>query len=375
VKFAKQIPIEAEHTLTLNNAFDFVKGTMREEVSHTNLIQRMQQVLNYFKDIQFAEKHWFWLFIIIPLMIIWYIYKLKTYEGEINYSSFNLFTGIKSSLKAKLRHVLFLLRLICYSLLILAIARPQSRSSWKDTKTEGIDIVVSLDVSLSMLAKDFKPNRLAVAKEVLSDFIDARPNDKIGLVIFGGEAFTQCPLTTDHKIIKNMFSDIKAGMLDQGTAIGLGLAGGVARVKDSKAKSKVVILISDGVNNVGEIAPLTAAEIAKTFGVRVYCIGVGSKGKALQPVALYPNGEMEYDYVDVDIDDATMTEITKMTGGKYFRATDRESLEKTYKEIDLLEKTIISEQSFTNKAEHFLPLSYWCIDLFIIRIFIETICI
>jgi Ca-activated chloride channel homolog len=314
-------------------------------------------VLSYFKDIQFAEKHWFWLFIIIPLMIVWYIYKLKTYEGEVNYSSFNLFTGIKSSLKAKFRHSLFVLRLICYSLLILAIARPQSRSSWKDTKTEGIDIVVSLDVSLSMLAKDFKPNRLEVAKEVLGDFIDARPNDKIGLVIFGGEAFTQCPLTTDHKIIKNMFDDIKAGMLDQGTAIGLGLADGVARVKDSKAKSKVVILISDGVNNVGEIAPLTAAEIAKAFNVRVYCIGVGTKGKALQPVALYPNGEMEYDYVDVDIDEETMTQITKMTGGKYFRATDRESLEKTYKEIDLLEKTIISEQSFTNKAEHFLPLA------------------
>lgn len=315
------------------------------------------QILSYFKDIQFAEKHWFWLFLIIPVMIAWYIYKLKTYEGEVNYSSFNLLTGIKSSLKAKFRHSLFVLRLLCISLLILAIARPQSRSSWKDTKTEGIDIVVSLDVSLSMLAKDFKPNRIEVAKEVLADFIDARPNDKIGLVIFGGEAFTQCPLTTDHKIIKNMFGDIKAGMLDQGTAIGLGLAGGVARVKDSKAKSKVVILISDGVSNVGEIAPLTAADIAKTFGVRVYCIGVGSKGKALQPVALYPNGEMEYDYVDVDIDDATMTQISKMTGGKYFRATDRESLEKTYKEIDLLEKTIISEKSFTNKAEHFLPLA------------------
>ena len=314
-------------------------------------------MLNYYNDIQFAEKQWFWLFAIIPMLLAWYLFKLKTYEGEINYSSFNLFTGIKSSLKAKFRHVLFLLRLVALSFLILAIARPQSRSSWKDVKTEGIDIVVSLDVSLSMLAKDFKPNRLEVAKEVLGDFIDARPNDKIGLVVFGGEAFTQCPLTTDHKIIKNMFADIKAGMLDQGTAIGLGLADGVARVKDSKAKSKVVILISDGVNNVGEIAPLTAADIAKTFGVRVYCIGVGSKGKALQPVALYPNGEMEYDYVDVDIDDATMTQISKLTGGKYFRATDRESLEKTYKEIDLLEKTIISEKSFSNKAEHFLPFA------------------
>ncbi len=314
-------------------------------------------MLNYFKDIQFAEKHWFWLFMIVPIMIAWYIYKLKTQEGEVNYSSFTLFTGIKSSLKAKFRHVLFVLRLFCVSLLILAIARPQSRSSWKDTKTEGIDIVVSLDLSLSMLAKDFKPNRLTVAKEVLSDFIDARPNDKIGLVVFGGEAFTQCPLTNDHKIIKNMFNDIQAGMLDNGTAIGLGLADGVARVKDSKAKSKVVILISDGVNNAGEIAPLTAADIAKTFGVRVYCIGVGTKGKALQPIAMYPNGQIEYDYMDVDIDEATMTQISKMTGGKYFRATDRESLEKTYKEIDQLEKTIISEKSFTNKAEHFLPLA------------------
>lgn len=314
-------------------------------------------MLNYYNDIQFAEKQWFWLFAIIPMLLAWYLFKLKTFEGEINYSSFNLFTGIKSSLKAKFRHVLFLLRLVALSCLILAIARPQSRSSWKDVKTEGIDIVVSLDVSLSMLAKDFKPNRLEVAKEVLGDFIDARPNDKIGLVVFSGEAFTQCPLTTDHKIIKNMFGDIKAGMLDQGTAIGLGLADGVARVKDSKAKSKVVILISDGVSNVGEIAPLTAADIAKTFGVRVYCIGVGSKGKALQPVALYPNGEMEYDYVDVDIDDATMTQISKMTGGKYFRATDRESLEKTYKEIDLLEKTIISEKNFSNKSEHFLPFA------------------
>lgn len=312
---------------------------------------------SYFNDIQFSEKHWFWLFLIIPVLMFWYVFKLKKQEGELNFSSFVLFEGIKSSFKAKLRHLLFVLRLLAISCIILAIARPQSRSSWKDIKTEGIDIVVSLDISLSMLAKDFKPNRLEVAKDVLKDFIDARPNDKIGLVIFSGEAFTQCPLTTDHKIIKNMFKDIKAGMLDQGTAIGLGLADGIARIKDSKAKSKVVILISDGVNNVGEIAPLTAAEIAKTFGVRVYCIGVGSKGKALQPVAIYPNGEMEYDYVDVDIDEATMTEMSKMTGGKYFRATDKESLENTYKEIDRLEKTIISEKSFTNKAEHFLPLA------------------
>ncbi len=328
-------------------------------------------MLSYFSDIQFAEKHWFWLFLVIPVMLAWYLYRLKTFEGEFNYSSFHLLAGVKPSLRAKFRHVLFFLRLLAISFLILAIARPQSRSSWKDTKTEGIDIVVSLDLSLSMLAKDFKPNRLEVAKDVLADFIDARPNDKIGLVVFGGQAFTQCPLTTDHKIIKNMFKDIKAGMLDQGTAIGLGLADGVARVKDSKAKSKVVILISDGVNNVGEIAPLTAAEIARTFGVRVYCIGVGSKGKALQPVAVYPNGEIEYDYVDVDIDDETMTKIAKMTGGKYFRATDKESLENTYREIDKLEKTIISEKSFTNKAEHFLPLALAALFLLMLEFLLK----
>ena len=313
-------------------------------------------MISYLQDIQFAEKHWFWLFFLLPVMIIWYFIKLKKYEGEVHFSSFDNFKGIRTSLKARLRHLVLVMRLIGISCIILALARPQSRSSWKDIKTEGIDIVISMDISLSMLAKDFKPNRLEVAKEVIIDFIDARPNDKIGLVIFSGEAFTQCPLTVDHKILKNMFPDIKAGMLDQGTAIGLGLADAVARIKDSKAKSKVIILISDGVSNVGEIAPMTAGEIAKTYGLRVYTIGVGTKGKALQPVAMYPNGQLEYDYVDVEIDEEVMTKIANMTGGKYFRAMDKESLANVYKEIDRLEKTIISEKSFSNKAEHFLPL-------------------
>lgn len=313
-------------------------------------------MISYLQDIQFAEKHWFWLFLLLPVMIVWYFIKLKKYEGEVQFSSFDNFKGIKTSLKARLRHLVLVMRLLGVSCIILALARPQSRSSWKDIKTEGIDIVISMDISLSMLAKDFKPNRLEVAKEVIMDFIDARPNDKIGLVIFSGEAFTQCPLTVDHKILKNMFPDIKAGMLDQGTAIGLGLADAVARIKESKAKSKVIILISDGVSNVGEIAPMTAGEIAKTYGLRVYTIGVGTKGKALQPVAMYPNGQLEYDYVDVEIDEEVMTKIADMTGGKYFRATNKESLSNIYKEIDKLEKTIISEKSFTNKAEHFLPL-------------------
>lgn len=314
-------------------------------------------MISFLEDIQFAEKQWFWLFLLLPAMLVWYLIRLKNYEGELNFSSFDNFKNIGSSLKAKLRHSTFALRLIGISLLILALARPQSRSSWKDVKTEGIDIVISMDISLSMLAKDFKPNRLEVAKEVILDFIDARPNDKIGMVIFSGEAFTQCPLTVDHKVLKNMFPEIKAGMLDQGTAIGLGLASAVSRLKDSKAKSKVIILISDGVSNVGEITPLTAGEIAQTYGLRVYTIGVGSKGKALQPVAMYPNGQLEYDYVDVEIDEAVMNKISQMTGGKYFRATDKESLSNIYKEIDKMEKTIISEKSFTNKAEHFLPFA------------------
>jgi Ca-activated chloride channel family protein len=314
-------------------------------------------MISYFHDIQFAEKRWFWLMLILPVMIAWYIWKRRKQQGELNYSSFVLLEGIAVPARAKWRHALFGLRLGAMALIIAALARPQSRSSWKDTKTEGIDIVISMDVSLSMLAKDFKPDRLKVAKDVIMDFIDARPNDRIGLVLFGGQAFTQCPLTTDHKVLKNMFPQIKAGILDQGTAIGLGLANAVARIRESKAKSKVIILISDGVNNVGEVSPLTAGELAQTYGIRVYCIGVGTKGKALQPVAMYAQGEYEYDYVDVEIDEKMMSEISEMTGGRYFRATNKESLQNIYQEIDKMEKTIISEKSFSNKAEHFLPLA------------------
>lgn len=328
-------------------------------------------MISYFNDIQFAEKKWFWLMLILPLMIIWYIWRLKKHEGELNFSSFTLFKGITNSSRAKFRHVLFILRLCSLAFIIGALARPQSRTSWKDTKTEGIDIMISMDVSLSMLAKDFKPNRLEVAKDVIIDFIDGRPNDRIGLVIFGGQVFTQCPLTSDHKVLKNMFPQIKAGSLDQGTAIGLGLADAVARIKDSKSKSKVIIFISDGVNNAGEIAPMTAGELAETYGIRVYCIGVGTRGKALQPVAMYAQGEYEYDYVDVDVDEKVMGEISDLTGGKYFRATDKESLVNIYREIDKMEKTIVSEKSFSNKAEHFLPLALAAAILLLLEFFLR----
>jgi Ca-activated chloride channel family protein len=310
-------------------------------------------VIQFFNDITFLNKEAFYLFFALPVFIAWYIYKNKNREAEFNYSSLSLLGKIKSSGRAKFRHVLFVLRLITFSAIILIIARPQSRSSWKDIKTEGIDIVLCMDVSHSMLAKDFDPNRLESAKEVAIQFIDSRPTDRIGLVVFSGEAFTQCPLTTDHAILKNIISDVKTGQMADGTAIGLGLADAVSRVKESNAKSKVVILLSDGVSNIGEIAPLTAGEIAKTFGVKVYSVGVGSKGKAYTPVYIYPNGHIEFDYVDVEIDEVVMNKISEMTGGKYFRATDNKSLKKVYEEIDRMEKSVISERNYSNKAERF----------------------
>lgn len=329
-------------------------------------------MLNFFNDITFANKELLWLLLLIPAILAWYIWKNRTYNAELQVSSLNNFEGLKPSPKQYTRHSLIILRLLSIALLIIVLARPQSRSSWKDIKTQGIDIVMSLDISGSMLAKDFKPNRLEAAKEVAIDFIDSRPNDRIGLVIFSGESFTQCPLTTDHAVIKNLFSGIKTGMVADGTAIGNGLATGISRVKDSKAKSKVVILLTDGVNNQGSVAPLTAAEIAKAFGVRVYTIGVGTRGKALSPIAMYPDGSYQYGYIDVNIDEKTLTEIAGMTGGRYFRATDNTMLKATYQEIDRLEKTIFEEKNFTNKAEHFFPFAVSAALLLLIEFLLKN---
>ena len=314
-------------------------------------------MFDFFNDITFANKELRWLFLVIPVIIIWYILKSKTYTAELKTSSLEAFENIKPSFKQYLRHLLIALRIVAIAALIFVLMRPQSRSSYKDVKTQGIDIVMALDISGSMLAKDFKPNRIEAAKEVAQDFIDSRPNDRIGLVIFSGESFTQCPLTSDHAVIKNLFSGIHTGMVADGTAIGNGLATAITRVKDSKSKSKVVILLTDGVNNQGSVAPLTAASIAKAFGVRVYTIGVGTRGKALSPIGIYPDGSYEYAYADVDIDEKSLGEIASMTGGKYFRATDNDKLRETYSEIDRLEKTIFEEKNFTNKAEHFLPFA------------------
>lgn len=307
-------------------------------------------------DIVFANKEFLWLLLIIPLLAMYYYFKKNHLQSTLSYSNFFLIKHIPPSFKVQSRFFPYFLRLFAITLLIIALARPQSISSGKDVQTEGIDIMISLDVSLSMLAKDFKPNRLEVAKDVIQEFIDNRPNDRMGMVIFGGEAFTQCPLTTDHKILKTLIKQIKAGTLGQGTAIGLGLANAVARLKDIDSKSKIIILVSDGVNNTGEIDPLTAGELAKTYNIKVYSIGIGSRGQALQPVAMYPNGELQYDYVDVEIDESLMKKISDETGGKYFRATDNKSLRKIYNDIDKMEKNIILEKNYTNRKDLYYPL-------------------
>ncbi|MCC6690869.1 MAG: VWA domain-containing protein [Bacteroidia bacterium] len=305
----------------------------------------------------FANPELLWLLLIIPLLTAWYIWKNKSTKAELMVSTLQGFADLRAPLKIYFRHILFVLRSIVIAALIIAIARPQARSSWKDFFSEGIDIVIAMDISASMLAQDFKPNRLEASKQVAMEFIDNRPNDRIGLVIFSGESFTQCPLTSDHAVIKILFAGIKTGIINDGTAIGMGLANAVSRIKDSKAKSKVVILLTDGINNQGSIAPVTASEIAKTFGVRVYTIGVGTEGKALSPVARYPDGSYEYDYLDVQIDEKMLTEIANTTGGKYFRATDNKKLKQVYAEIDRLEKTKFEEKSFSNKEERFLPFA------------------
>lgn len=270
-------------------------------------------------------------------------------------SSTKAFTTSYRSLKLYANPILFGIRMLVLGFIIVALARPQSSLSSKEVYTEGVDIVLAMDVSGSMLSMDFNPDRLEAAKKVAQNFIDDRESDRIGLVIFSGESFTKCPITTDHRVLKGLLGEVKSGVLEDGTAIGLGLSTAVSRLKDSKSKSKVIILMTDGVNNRGEIAPIDAAKIAKTFGVRVYTIGIGTIGKAKSPVGLYPNGQYVYDYVDVEIDEAILKNISAMTDGRYFRATNNQKLANIYKEIDKLEKTKIEETVFNNKNEWFFP--------------------
>lgn len=267
------------------------------------------------------------------------------------FSSLRAFKGIRHTGKIWMRHLLFVLQVLAIFFLVVALARPQSSNNWQTYTSEGIDIVLALDISGSMLARDFTPDRLEAAKEVATKFILERPQDKIGLVIFAGESFTQCPLTTDQAVLVNLMREVQSGMIEDGTAIGLGLANAVNRLKDSPAKSKVVILLTDGVNNRGAIAPLTAAELAKAYGIRVYTIGVGTYGEAPYPVQT-PFG-VELRNVPVEIDEEVLQQIAHLTDGKYFRATDNNKLKQIYQEIDQLEKSKIEVKHFSKKEEQY----------------------
>lgn len=305
--------------------------------------------------INFADPGFLYLLFLVPAIVAFYILKQQKAFASIRMPGLEPLHVPVKTFRNYLRHILFAIRMIAISLLIILLARPQSTDRFQDASTEGIDIILALDISGSMLARDFRPNRLEASKNVATEFISGRPYDRIGLVVFSGETFTQCPLTNDHAVLINLLREIESGMIEDGTAIGMGLANAVTRIKDSEAKSKVIILLTDGINNRGEVAPATAAGIAKTFGIRVYTIGVGSRGMAPYPVQT-PFGT-QYQNMPVEIDEDILKDIAANTGGRYFRATDNNKLVEVYSEIDKLEKSKIDVRQFTKKEEEYLPLA------------------
>ncbi|WP_421806015.1 vWA domain-containing protein [Flagellimonas sp.] len=310
-----------------------------------------------FENIEFANPEFFWLLLLLPLALLWYFFKRKNEMASLRISSIKGFTV--KSWASKLKPVLFALRLLALAAIITALARPQTEDISTRTKTtKGIDIVMSIDVSSSMLARDLKPNRLSALKAVAAKFIEGRPNDRIGLVAYAAESYTKTPITSDKAIVLNALDEITYGVLEDGTAIGMGLATSVNRLKESKAISKVIILLTDGVNNSGFIEPRTAADLAVGFGIKTYTIGLGTNGNALSPIAYNPDGSYRYGMRQVEIDEELLKEIAEVTGGKYFRATDNESLEEIYDEINKLEKTEIEEFKYYKYEEKFRPLIF-----------------
>jgi Ca-activated chloride channel family protein len=304
-------------------------------------------------ELEFLHPYYLYLLILLIPAIVWYIFRNNRVQADLRISQLAPFLSIRKGLRVYFRHLPFILRMITLALLILILARPQSTNRWQNESVEGIDIMLALDISGSMLAADLSPNRVEASKEVASSFIAGRPNDRIGIVLFGGESFTQCPLTADHAVLLNLLQEVNVGIIeDQSTAIGLGLANAVKRLKDSDAKSRVVILVTDGVNNAGSVDPLTAAEIAKTFGIRVYTIGVGTHGMAPFPVR-DAFGNVFYQQMKVEIDEAILRQISEMTQGTYFRATNNQKLKEIYADIDLLEKTRIHVRQYSRKYEQY----------------------
>ena len=306
------------------------------------------------EGIEFLNKEMFWLLLLLPMAIVWYLFTMKKQTAELKISSIKGFKVAKSWL-TNLKPVLFVLRLLALGLLITALARPRTVDVSSKTKTtRGIDIVMAIDVSASMLAKDLLPNRLEALKKVATDFVNQRPNDRIGIVVYAGESFTQTPITSDKRIVRNTISDIKWGQLDGGTAIGMGLGSAVNRLKESKAKSKVIILLTDGVNNTGFVDPKTATELAVGLGIKVYTIGLGTNGTASFPYAKDPRtGKLLFRSSPVEIDEELLQYIANETEGQYFRATDNTKLKAIYEEINKLEKTEIEEFKYYNYQEKY----------------------
>lgn len=306
-----------------------------------------------FKNITFANPEFFWLLLLIPLLVLWYAFWNKKSKVTLTVSSATAFKQ-NSLWTSRLYHLLFVLRMLALAFAILALARPQTRSESAKTKiTDGIDIVMAIDVSASMLSQDLKPNRFEALKKVASQFVKDRPSDRIGLVVYAGESYTKTPATSDKSIILNSIKELTYGQIEDGTAIGMGLATAVNRLKESKAKSRVIILLTDGVNNSGFIDPQTAAEMAAEYGIKVYTIGIGTNGQALSPYALNPDGSIMYRMQQVVIDEALMKKIAKTTEGRYFRATDNKKLEEIYNEINKMETTEIEEFKYTQVDEKF----------------------
>lgn len=292
------------------------------------------------------------LLLLIPA-IVWYILKHKTAQASMNVSSTEAFDKMPQSYKVYLRHVAFAMRMLAIAAIIVVLARPMSTDSWQNSSTEGVDVMVALDISGSMLSRDFSPNRLEAAKAVAAQFIAGREYDNIGLVVFAGEGFTMCPMTTDHTVLLNLMKDVDCGMLVDGTAVGDGLATAVNRIKDGPAKSKTIILLTDGTNNAGIVDPITAAEIARSYGIRIYTIGVGTKGMAPSPV-MTPYG-IRYQNMPVEIDEDKLRQIASIGDGQYFRATDENVLKSVFAEIDQMEKTKLSVQQFSRREEAYMP--------------------
>lgn len=324
---------------------------------------------------EFANKEYFLLLLLLVPYVLWYFLYRKRNEPTMRMSDTSAFLDAPQTWRTRMVHIPMLLRCITFTLVVVVMARPQTHNSWDSRSVEGIDIMMAMDISTSMLAEDFKPNRMEAAKNVAAEFISGRPNDNIGLCIFAGESFTQCPMTTDHGSLLNLLHGVRTdlaskGLIEDGTAVGMGLANAVSRLKNSKAKSKVVILLTDGSNNRGDISPLTAAQIAKSFGIRVYTIGVGTNKVAPYPMPVA--GGIQYVNIPVEIDTKTLADIAAITDGNYYRATNNKVLQEVFKDIDKLEKTKLNVKKFSKRYEAFAPFAWAALLTLLLEVLLRT---